>query len=149
MLSTLRAALVAICTADPELRAIMGREAFILVPWRDGRLDSSAPHLLYALTPFRQTPQDNDTRRGRIRFTAVAFGNGALAKCEEMLDRVEALITAGALDEQGIDAAPLLLERDYPGTGDGTSNDGKEGSRGIERADLLIDLEIQQPAPTP
>lgn len=149
MLTALRQALVAICSADTELRTIAGRTTSILQPWRDGRLDGQEPRLLYAFTPFRQTPQDNDTRRGRIRFTAVAWGNGAIAKCEELLDRVEALITAGALDEQGVNAAPLLLERDYPGTGDGTSSDGKEGSRGIERADLLIDLEIQQPAPTP
>lgn len=149
MLTALRHALVAICGADATLRTIMGRTTDILQPWRDGRLDGQTPRLLYAFTPFRQTPQDNDTRRGRIRVTAVAWGNGAIAKCEAMLDRAEALITAGALDAWGVDAAPLLLERDYPGTGDGTSSDGKEGSRGIERADLLIDLEIQKPAPTP
>lgn len=148
LLQSLRQAFVAIAEGDAELVALMGRASEILDPWRPGQLDGAGPHLLLSLSGFRQTPQDNDTRRGRARLTAIAEGDDAMQTCEDILARCEKLFVANAFDDEGLNAVPLLLERDYPGTEDGPASK-KDGSRRIERADLLIDLEICQPSLTP
>lgn len=148
ILSLLRQAIVAIANGDAiptvGLQALAGRTAEIIVTWEDLRLDGPFPVIAYALAGFSQTGQNDDTREGTLKLSAFAEGNGALALAESIVGRCEDLFLAPAFLIQGLDAAPLILARDYRGgnTGDELDAGPREGSRNTQRADLDIELTI-------
>lgn len=141
-LQRLRVALVAIVSASAAMQAIANRVDNLLLAWSNLDVDQLLPATAYDLVGFAQTGKDNDTRAGTVRFSAFAQGNGALATTEAMLEAIELAVTAPALLAQGLDATPVVLHREYPAPEADEGDGVRQGSRGLERADLLMDLEL-------
>lgn len=149
-MQTLRKALGAILNPDgPQSTAgtlmnLMGRSTILAVEWNALELvpgDVGLPLLLVQFLPVTQTGADGDTRRGTVQFTALAEGNNAQAVADNILGRVEQLLTATALLAQGVDASPVGFWRRL------TLPQDRQFTRALHRSDAETDLEgMQVPA---
>lgn len=139
VIQEVRRAVVAIVNGDATLATITGHASPQITMWQDLRLDGALPILAYQVVVLGQTPADRDSRTGLLQFSAFATGNGAQATIEAMLERVEQILTALALDGNGVDGAPVrFIRREEP--------EDRDGSRGVRRADLDVELTLTKAA---
>lgn len=110
-MQALLAAIVAIVNADTGMAALTGRTAGAgsrqIVTWSD--LDDAPDTVVaYLMLGAAVTGADNDTRRPQVRFSCFAKD---LQTAYGLADRLEAILTAPALQAQGVDVTPLYPEQ--------------------------------------
>lgn len=105
-----REAVVAIVGGLATVQALCGRSTGCCVAW-SAVAEAQRPVIAYTVPELHQQGESKDGRDGSIRFTAIAEGNDADAKVEELLEAIEVGLTATALFAAGVDGAPLLLTR--------------------------------------
>jgi hypothetical protein len=133
----LRQATVAIVNADAGVQALTGRATENCVAW-DRVAEAVRPVIAYHIVLLGQQGESGDGRDGTVQFTAIADGNDADALTNELLHAVELAYTAPALLAQGVDGAPMLLDRR---AGD-SDTDGEDGPRDLTRNTQASHLDV-------
>jgi hypothetical protein len=131
----LRRALKALVDGDAGVQRLCGRTD-CLFEWQSLNPDA-LPVIVYELSAAPQTGQSGDHRAADVRFACLSDReHGGKETCEDLAERLEALLTTTALYAQSVDAAPMLFDRQE-------MNLAPELGRGISRIVVQVTIIVK------